>query len=138
MNQPGSGAQRAAPLEDPGDELTNPEHASSLEDDLSGMLQHAIDGDCLDLKQAVHSLVRRVSATEQRLGRLEPLAEEFSCKSAPESRLTELAGRVRELEEAIQMMCTLLKELDDPYGFGLSLDERLAGHGADPSPEPAG
>ena len=30
------------------------------------------------------------------------------------------------------MMCSVIQEIDDPYGFGLSLDERVLGDGAKP------
>ncbi len=48
-----------------------------------------------------------------------------------ESRLTALADRAADQQEAIGMICTILKDLEDPYGFGLSLDERLARDGSD-------
>ena len=48
-----------------------------------------------------------------------------------ESRLAALAGQAADQQEAIGMICTILRDLDDPYGFGLSLDERLARDGSD-------
>lgn len=48
-----------------------------------------------------------------------------------ESRLSALAGRVMDHHEAIGMITALLRDLDDPYGFGASLDERLAREGYD-------
>jgi hypothetical protein len=33
------------------------------------------------------------------------------------------------------MMCEVLRSLDDPYGFGQSLDERFIGDGQDHAPE---
>ena len=36
------------------------------------------------------------------------------------------------------MICTILKDLDDPYGFGVSLDERLAYDGPDWTPDEEG
>ncbi|MHB1559189.1 MAG: hypothetical protein ACYC61_17180 [Isosphaeraceae bacterium] len=47
-----------------------------------------------------------------------------------EARLMALAGQAGEQGASIRMICTILKDLDDPYGFGASLDERL---GLDPS-----
>lgn len=43
-----------------------------------------------------------------------------------ERRRVELAGRVDDHEEALRMVCVALKELDDPYGFGESLDDQIA------------
>jgi hypothetical protein len=47
-----------------------------------------------------------------------------------ESCLRGLAGRVSDQDEAVRMMCSVLKEIDDPYGLGQSLDERLFGDAA--------
>ena len=48
-----------------------------------------------------------------------------------ESRLAALAGQAADHQEAIGMISTILRDLDDPYGFGSSLDERLAHEWAD-------
>ena len=48
-----------------------------------------------------------------------------------ESRLAALAGQATDQQQAIGMICTILRDLDDPYGFGSSLDERLACDGSD-------
>jgi hypothetical protein len=45
------------------------------------------------------------------------------------SRLNSLTNRAIEQENALRMMCEFLKDLDDPYGFGQSLDERVLGDG---------
>lgn len=45
--------------------------------------------------------------------------------SRVESRLAALSREVLGHEEALKMVCEVLKELDDPYGFGLSLDEQI-------------
>ena len=46
-----------------------------------------------------------------------------------EARLAALTSRAADQQESIGMICTILRDLDDPYGFGLSLDERLARDG---------
>src|SRR5262249_2268265 len=48
-----------------------------------------------------------------------------------EARLAALAGQAAKQQEAIGMISTILRDLDDPYGFGSSLDERLAHEWAD-------
>jgi hypothetical protein len=48
-----------------------------------------------------------------------------------EARLDGLAGLIHSHDESIRTICHLIKDLDDPYGFGLSLDERIAGDGED-------
>jgi hypothetical protein len=44
-----------------------------------------------------------------------------------ESRLSELANHAADQDEKLSMMCSVLKEIDDPYGFGRTLDERILG-----------
>jgi hypothetical protein len=51
-----------------------------------------------------------------------------------ESRLSTLTGQASDQEEALRMMCSVLRDLDDPYGFGVSLDERIMGDRQDPAP----
>jgi hypothetical protein len=43
-----------------------------------------------------------------------------------DSRTAEVARQVADHEGALKMICVLLKQLDDPYGFGESLDEQIA------------
>lgn len=42
-----------------------------------------------------------------------------------EARSAGLARMVERHEEAIRLLCLALKELDDPYGLGAGLDERI-------------
>jgi hypothetical protein len=44
-----------------------------------------------------------------------------------ESRLSDLANHASDQDEKLSMVCSVLKEIDDPYGFGRSLDERITG-----------
>jgi hypothetical protein len=44
-----------------------------------------------------------------------------------ESRLSDLANHASDQDEKLSMVCSVLKEIDDPYGFGRSLDERALG-----------
>ncbi len=52
-----------------------------------------------------------------------------------ELRLTALANQAANQQELTRMICAILKDLDDPYGFGLSLDERLARDESDWAPD---
>ena len=47
-----------------------------------------------------------------------------------ESRVSGLATRASDQQEALRMMCSVIQEIDDPYGFGQSLDERILGEAA--------
>ena len=54
----------------------------------------------------------------QRLGRVE------SC-------LKSLSSQAADQEEALRMICEVLKGFDDPYGFGQSLDDLIIGDAPD-------
>jgi hypothetical protein len=69
-----------------------------------------------DLRLAL--LARWMDLLDRRLGRLG-------------SRLAALSGEVSGHEGALRVLCDMLRELDDPYGFGLGLDERIAGDASD-------
>ncbi len=47
--------------------------------------------------------------------------------SQVESRLADLANQASDQGEAFRMMCSVIKNIEDPYGFGVSLDERILG-----------
>jgi hypothetical protein len=42
-----------------------------------------------------------------------------------ESSLSDLANRASHQDETLNMVCAVLKDLDDPFGFGRSLDDRI-------------
>jgi hypothetical protein len=44
-----------------------------------------------------------------------------------EATLEDLANQASDQDHKLSILCTVLKELDDPYGFGRSLDERVFG-----------
>jgi hypothetical protein len=46
-----------------------------------------------------------------------------------ESQLNSLARLAIKQDNALQTICEVLKDLDDPYGFGQSVDERVLGDG---------
>jgi hypothetical protein len=72
----------------------------------------------------------RLSIADRRIALLARLAMLMARRLvAAESRSERLANEVSEHENALRMMCEVLQELDDPYGFGHSLDERIAGDG---------
>ena len=54
--------------------------------------------------------------------RLEQLALRLGDQ---ERRSAKIASLVEGHEEALRLLCLALKEIDDPYGMGASLDERL-------------
>jgi hypothetical protein len=52
-------------------------------------------------------------------------------QQAGASAINHLAAKVREHDRAIKDACDLIRELDDPYGLGSSLDERISGEEED-------
>ena len=70
----------------------------------------------------------RSSAKQQKLSQiLRWLGEIDSRVNELESRLSQLANHASDQDQKLSMMCSVLKEIDDPYGFGRSLDERILG-----------
>ncbi|MHB1556637.1 MAG: hypothetical protein ACYC61_04040 [Isosphaeraceae bacterium] len=111
------------------------EQGGSLTVSLTG----AIENGTIDLRPVVQFLAARVWETERQLARLGRRMERIKRRvSELESELSRVADRSSQQEESIRMMCEVLKELDDPYGFGTSLDERLAYDEADRATEEDG
>jgi hypothetical protein len=99
---------------------------------LSSGLESATDSGAVDLRPVVQFLASRLWDAEHQLARLGQRMEGMKRRvSELESQLSRMAGRSSDHEESIRMMCAVLKDLDDPYGFGMSLDERLAYDEAD-------
>jgi hypothetical protein len=81
----------------------------------------------LDLKELAGRLASRSEAMEQRQARISRWMLRLNRRlRRVESRLAVVAGRAADQQEAIRMICSILQDRDDPDGFGLSLDERLA------------
>ncbi len=108
------------------------EKLARLEAELALSLQTALAAQRLNEEEFARLLQARCSATREGmmlifrwLGHLERRV------SHNESRVSDLITRVSDHDEALRMVCSLLKEIDDPYGFGLSLDERILGEAAE-------
>jgi hypothetical protein len=136
MNEPGSGSRYAEASPDARGPAEKTSQSICHEYALARALERDLEAGSVDLRQAVRWLARSSTAAVRRVARLERFKQgliERDCQAA--ARLEEIAARVAELERAINVICTLLKEIDDPYGLGQSLDERLALDGADHSAE---
>jgi hypothetical protein len=80
-------------------------------------------------------LAGRLSIADRRIALLARLATLMARRLlAVECRSERHANKISDHEEALRMVCEVLQELDDPYGFGKSLDERIAGDGPSPLP----
>lgn len=55
--------------------------------------------------------------------------------TAQERRSMELSRRVNGLEESVRLLCEVLRQLDDPYGYGESLDARIAAESRQTPPD---
>jgi hypothetical protein len=98
------------------------------EDELCASALAALSGEAADEKSVARLLGQRCLATRESI----TLIFRWMCQldrriGQIESHLSGLANRAADQEETMRMMCSLLKELDDPYGFGTSLDERVFG-----------
>jgi hypothetical protein len=90
----------------------------------------------LDPKVDPLLVLSRLTEAECRLAQLVRSMDRMKRRlSVVESQLARLASQSSTHKESLQMISTILKDLDDPYGFGLSLDEWRADEGADWSPE---
>lgn len=124
---------------DQGGNEAGPHRLTEQESSLTVSLTGAIESGTVDLRPVVQFLAARVWQAEHRLTRLGRRMDGIKRRvSELESELSRVAGRSSEQEESIRMMCEVLKELDDPYGFGTSLDERLAYDEADRTTEKDG
>ena len=125
-----------------GDESGNesrPQRLDGPEARLTSSFDAAIENGMVDLRPVVRFLAARVWEAERQLERIGRRMDGMKRRvSELESELSRVAGRSSEHAESIRMMCTVLKELDDPYGFGTSLDERLAYDEADRTTEDEG
>ncbi|MHC5537379.1 hypothetical protein ACYOEI_03985 [Singulisphaera rosea] len=103
------------------------------ESDLEQAVQQALSTDAVEPRTLATLLAKQSSIANRRLTLL------TQWVSALDRRIGELgadsethSGQIVEHEQALRMVCDMLKDMDDPYGFGLSLDERIAGNGSDP------
>jgi hypothetical protein len=54
---------------------------------------------------------------------------------AQERRSMDLVRRMRGTDASLGLVCEVLRQLDDPYGFGESLDSRIAAESSQNPPE---
>jgi hypothetical protein len=136
MNETGENDRDAPRREEPGGRGADANHQARRRDDPAVGLETALESGHVELKDIVRLLACRLLAAERRLARIDRWMDPIDRRiSRAESRLAAQGGQASKHEEAIRMICTLLKDLDDPYGFGLSLDERLAYDGTNGLPE---
>jgi hypothetical protein len=117
----------------------NPDRLDPRQESPALAVLAAVESGHVDLKAAVLFLASRLSEAERRLVHLGRSIDRMRRRTSDvESRLAGLARESSRHEESLRMICAVLKDLDDPYGFGMSLDERLAYDEADRTTEEEG
>lgn len=117
----------------------NPDRLDPRQDSPAMAVLAAVESGHVDLKAAVLFLASRLSDAEGRLAHLGRSIDRMKRRASDvESRLAGLARESSQHEESLRMICAVLKDLDDPYGFGIGLDERLAYDGPDWTPDEEG
>ncbi len=107
------------------------ERFARQEAELASSIEIALAGNHLDEKSVAQRLRARCSATRDGLTLLFEWMDQLDRRIRQiDSRLSGLATRASDQQEALRMMCSVIQEIDDPYGFGLSLDERILGETA--------
>jgi hypothetical protein len=110
---------------------TELENLTRQEAELASTLETALAGEQLDEKSVAQLLRARCSATREGLTLIFHWMDQLDRRIGQiESRVSGLATRTSDQQEALRMMCSVIQEIDDPYGFGQSLDERILGEAA--------
>jgi hypothetical protein len=139
MNEPGTADRDVPAPEDRDGEEAGPGRATRGADSLTQSLETALENGYVDPKDVVPLLASRLSAIECRLASVDRWMNRVKRRVAQmESRLTALSERSSKQDGALWMMYQVLKDLDDPYGFGTSLDERIACDDPDRTEEEGG
>ena len=101
------------------------------EAELASSVETALAGEHVDERSFARLLRARCSATRQGITLIFNWMSQLDRRiSQLESHVSGLANRAANQEDTMRMMCSMLEELDDPYGFGQSLDERVLGEAA--------
>jgi hypothetical protein len=112
-----------------------PDHLAELEARLVQGLQRALaDGrldlatiGSIDLEELARRLASRSGVMDRRHARVVAWMKRVDRRlSRVEARVDALTNQAADQQESTRMICAILKDLDDPYGLGVSLDERLA------------
>jgi chromosome segregation ATPase len=132
MNGPGENGRDAKLREGPAGVEIKQLQSTSQDDGLARSLMEALGAGQVDPKDVVQFLAKRLAETEREVTQLgESMGRMSRRVSQVESRLKSISNQAADQEESLRMMCEVLKSLDDPFGFGQSLDERVIGDAPD-------
>jgi hypothetical protein len=128
MNEAGR-KHRSSPAHDVPSRLRlDLDRLAAKESELTLSLETVLADEHFNPKQFAQLLEERSSAAQQQFSLILKWMDQLDRRvSKVESRLADLASQASDQGEAFRMMCSVLKEIEDPYGFGVSLDERILG-----------
>ncbi len=107
---------------------SNPTQRASRDDDLASDIANVRAREQRDADDAAIVLAKRLTRAEEQIAQLGRFLDRINQRMGQmETRLKRLSNQSSDQEDALRMMCEVLKGLDDPYGFGQSLDERVFG-----------
>ena len=100
--------------------------AGQVADGLARTIAEVLNCDQREARELVTLATQRSPVADRRLTLLARSVVRLARRlREAESRTRKLAARVDDHEKSLRMVCEILKQLDDPYGFGLSLDDRI-------------
>ncbi len=95
---------------------TELENLTRQEAELASTLETALAGEQLDEKSVAQLLRARCSATREGITLIFQWMDQLDCRIGQiESRVSGLANRASDQQEALRMMCSVIQEFDDPY-----------------------
>ena len=128
MNDRGKSLRRLPSHESPCGVRADLEKLAVEESELTLGLETVLANGGLDEKSLAQFLQARSSAMQQRISLILGWMDQIDRRvNQMESRLSDLARHATDQDHTLSIMCSVLKEIDDPYGFGQSLDEQIFG-----------
>jgi hypothetical protein len=139
MNETQGNDPSPAARHDPGGIEPGPARVPRQEAHPTMGLEAAVESGQVDLKAVVLFLACRLTDAEVELARLGRSMNRVNRRlGVLQSRMSQVESQSFEHQQSLQMVCAILRDLDDPYGFGLSVDERLAYDAPEWMPEEEG
>jgi hypothetical protein len=105
---------------------------------LSQSLEAALADESLEQKSLAQAVQAHSAAMHRRVSLILRWMDQIDSRmNEMQSRLSDLANHASDQDETMTMMCSVLKDMDDPFGFGRTLDERILGDADTSSPDRA-
>lgn len=111
------------------------EELSRREEELARGIETVLANEVHDPQNFARLMAHRAAVTDRRLvltARCVAMLEERVRRL--ESRLDDASRDIAGHESVLRLLCEVIKELDDPYGMGTSLDDRIAREAWNPPP----